>query len=127
MSVQDVIRKLGTSEAAAKEARQHYTYKQEVLMQTLSGKDVTGEFHEVTSVSYDERGKRKEEVSYAAQSSLRGIQLTPEDMEDVRVFMPLMLTSEDLQQYNLTSRDSSTWTIWTHTNFTWSRRERGKG
>lgn len=101
MSVQDVIRKLGVAEAAAKEARQQYTYKQDVLMQTLSGKDVTGEFHEVTSVSYDERGKRKEEVSYAAQSSLRGIQLTPEDMEDIRVFMPLMLTSDDLQQYNL--------------------------
>ena len=48
MSVQDVIQKLGTTEAAAKEARLHYTSKQDVLMQTLSGKDVTGEFHEVT-------------------------------------------------------------------------------
>ena len=71
-------------------------------MQTLAGKNVTGEFHEVTNVSYDERGKRKEEVTFAAQSTLRGIQLTQEDMEDIRVFMPLMLTSEDLPQYKLT-------------------------
>jgi hypothetical protein len=102
MSAQDVIQKLGAAEAVAKTARVHYTYKQDVLLQTLAGKDVTGEFHEVTNVSYDEKGKRREAVTFAAQNTLRGLQLTPEDMEDIRVFMPLMLTSEDLQLYNLT-------------------------
>jgi hypothetical protein len=101
IGVQEVIQKMGAAEAVAKEARRHYTYKQEVLMQTLSGKDVTGEFHEVTNVSYDEKGKRHEEVTFAAQSSLRGIQLTQEDMEDIHTFMPLMLATEDLEQYNL--------------------------
>jgi hypothetical protein len=101
-SVQEVIQKLGAAEAAAKEARLHYFYKQDVLMQTLVGKDVTGEFHEVTNVSYDAKGKRQEEVTFAAQNTLRGIQLTQEDMEDIRVFMPLMLTKDDLPQYNLT-------------------------
>src|ERR1700689_3800836 len=71
MSVQDLIQKLGATEAAAKEARLHYTYKQDVLVQTLSGKDVTGAFHEVTTVSYDEKGKRKEEVTFAEQNTLR--------------------------------------------------------
>jgi len=102
MSAQEVIQKLGAAETAAKEARLHYTYKQDVSVQTLIGKDVTGEFHEVTNVSYDEKGKRKEEVAFAAQNSLRGIQLTQEDMEDIHTLMPLMLSSEDLAQYNLT-------------------------
>jgi len=102
MSVQEVIQKFGAAEVATKEARLHYTYKQDVLMQTLNGQQVTGEFHEVTTISYDEKGRRQEQVTFAAQSSLRGIQLTQEDMEDIRVFMPLMLTSEDLQQYKLT-------------------------
>jgi hypothetical protein len=102
ISVQEVIQKFGAAEAAAKEARRQYTYKQDVVVETLSGKDVTGEFHEVTTVSYDEKGKRKEEVTFAAQNTLRGIQLTQEDMEDIHTFMPLMLTSEDLPQYNLT-------------------------
>jgi hypothetical protein len=102
ISVPDLIQKLGTAEAATKEARLHYTYKQDVLMQTLSGKDVTGEFHEVTTVSYDQKGKRQEQVTFAAQSSLRGIQLTQEDVEDIRIFMPLMLASDDLAQYKLT-------------------------
>lgn len=102
LSAQDVIQKFGAAEAAAKEARLHYTYTQDAVVQTLSGKDVTGEFHEVTSVSYDEKGKRQEKVTFAAQSTLRGVELTPDDMEDIRVFMPLMLTREDLTQYNLT-------------------------
>jgi hypothetical protein len=102
ISVQDVIQKLGTTEAAAKESRLHYTYTQDVLVQTLSGQDVTGAFHEVTTVSYDEKGKRQEKVVFAGQSTLRGVQITQEDMEDIRIFMPLMLTSEALAQYNLT-------------------------
>jgi hypothetical protein len=102
MSVQEVIRKFGAAESVTKEAHQHYSFKQEVLMQTLSGKDVTGEFHELTNVSYDEKGRRKEEVTFAAQNSLRGIELTAQDMEDIRVFMPLFLTGEDLLQHSLT-------------------------
>ena len=101
-SAQEVIQKLGAAEATAKEARLHYAYKQDVLMQTLVGKDVTGEFHEVTNVSYDAKGRRQEQVTFAAQNTLRGLQLTEQDMDDIRIFMPLMLTKEDLPQYNLT-------------------------
>jgi len=101
LSVQQVIQKLGAAEAVAKEARLHYTYKQDVLMQTLSGSSVTGEFHEVTTVSYDAKGKRQELVTYAAQSTLRQLELTQTDMEDIREFMPLMLASADLARYNL--------------------------
>jgi hypothetical protein len=75
-SVQEVIQNLGAAEAVAKEARLHYTYKQDVLMQTLVGKDATGEFHEVTNVSYDVKGRRQEEVTFAAQNTLRGLQRT---------------------------------------------------
>jgi hypothetical protein len=87
MSSQDVIQKFGAAEAATKEARLHYAYRQDVLMQTLVGTSVTGEFHEVT---------------FAAQPSLRGIQLTQEDMEDIRSIMPLMLATDDVALYNLT-------------------------
>src|SRR5258708_38778248 len=60
MSVQAVIQKFGAAESVTKQARQLYTFKQDVLMQTLSGTEVTGEFHELTSVSYDDKGRRKE-------------------------------------------------------------------
>jgi YD repeat-containing protein len=102
IGVQEVIQKFGAAETATKEARLHYVYKQDALVQTLGGTAVTGEFHEVTTVSYDEKGRRQEQVTFAAQSTLRGVQLTQEDMEDIRIFMPLVLTSEDLKLYNLT-------------------------
>src|SRR5580658_3694385 len=102
LSVQDVIVQFGAAEAIVKETRLHYTYKQDVRMQTLSGTSVTGEFHEVSTISYDAKGKRVEEVTFAAQPSLKGLQLEQDDMEDIRVFMPLLLTSEDLPRYNLT-------------------------
>jgi len=102
MTVAEVIQKLGVNEAKVKEARSHYIYTQDVLVQTLNGKAVDGQYHEVTNISYDDKGKRMEKVTYAEQSTLRGVQLSAEDMEDIRVFMPLILSSEELPEYNLT-------------------------
>jgi len=102
MSSQDLIQKLVANETRLQAARSHYTYTQDVLVQTLNGKAVDGQFHQITDVSYDEKGKRIEKVSFAEQSTLRGIQLSATDMDDIRVFMPWMLTSEQAPQYNLT-------------------------
>ncbi|MGA7908380.1 MAG: hypothetical protein WCA16_13310 [Candidatus Sulfotelmatobacter sp.] len=101
MTAPQVIDKFAAAEARVKEARTHYTYTQDVLVQTLAGTSVDGEFHEVTTVSYDDKGRRVENVTYAEQSTLRRAQLTQEDMDDIRVFMPLVLTTDDLPQYTL--------------------------
>jgi hypothetical protein len=102
MTAEEVIQKFGAAEAVTKDARLHYTYKQDVLVQTLVGTSVTGEFHEVTNISYDPKGRRQEQVTFAAQPSLRGIQLTQQDMDDIRSIMPLMLATGDLAGYDLT-------------------------
>ena len=102
LTEQDLVQKMAAAETKVKEARSHYTYTQDVLVQTLNGKTVDGQFHEVTTVSYDDKGKRVENVTFAEQPTLRGIQLSAEDMDDIRVFMPWMLTTEELPQYKLT-------------------------
>ncbi len=99
---QELIQKIGAEEAKVKEARAHYTYTQDLMVQTLNGNAVDGQFHEVTSISYDEKGKRLENVTFAEQSTLRGIVLSAEDMDDVRRFMPWILTPDELPLYNLT-------------------------
>ena len=53
-------------------------------------------------MSYDDKGKRAEKVTFAEQSTLRGILLTQEDKDDIRVFMPWILTTEEVPQYKLT-------------------------
>jgi hypothetical protein len=105
MTAQELIQKTAAEETKIKEARAHYVYTQDVLVQTLTGKAVDGQFHEITNVSYDDKGRRVENVSFAEQSTLRGIVLSPQDMDDIRVFMPFMpwmLTTEELPQYNVT-------------------------
>jgi len=102
MTVPELIQKFGAEEAKVKEARTHYSYTQDVLVQTFNGTAVDGQFHEVSTVSYDDKGRRSEKVTFAEQTTLRGIQLTQEDMDDFRLFMPLILATEDIPQYKLT-------------------------
>lgn len=102
MTVPELIQKFAAEETKVKDARTHYTYTQDVLVQTFNGTAVDGQFHEVSTVSYDDKGRRSENVTFAEQTTLRGIQLTQEDMDDFRMFMPLILTTEDIPQYNLT-------------------------
>jgi hypothetical protein len=102
MSVQELTQKLIANEDKVQAARQHYTFTQDVLVQTLEGKAVDGQFHQITNVSYDDKGKRLDKVSFAEQSTLRGIQLSDADLDDIRTFMPWILTSDQAAQYNLT-------------------------
>jgi hypothetical protein len=99
---QEIIQKFAAEETRVKEARTHYTYTQDVLVQTLNDKTATGQFHDVETISYLANGKREENVTYSEQSTLRGVNLSKEDMDDIREFMPLILTTQDLPDYNLT-------------------------
>lgn len=102
MTPQQIIEKLGVQESKVKQARSHYTYTQDVMVQTLNGTNVDGQFHEVTTISYDDKGRRQESVTYAEQPTLRGVSLSAQDMDDIRTFMPLILSTEDAAQYTLT-------------------------
>ena len=102
MAPEQLIAGFAAQETKVRQARNAYTYTQDVMIQTLNGTAVDGQMHEVTAVSYDEKGKRTENVTYAEQSTLRGVRVSAQDMDDIRVFMPLILTTEDIPQYKLT-------------------------
>lgn len=102
LSPQDVIQKFLQGENRVKEARSHYSFTQDLMVQTLDDKKVDGQFHQVTSVSFDDKGKRLENVTFSEQSTLRGVQMSADDMDDVREFMQWILTSDEAAQYNLT-------------------------
>lgn len=102
IAVPELTQKFLAGEDRAEAARQHYSYTQDVLVQTLDAKSVSGQFHQVANVSYDDKGKRLENVTFAEQSTLQGVQLSPDDMDDIRVFMPWILTSHEAPQYTLT-------------------------
>ncbi len=101
LSVQDLVQKFAGKEAVFKDARNHYTYTQEIIVQTLDGNTVDGEFKQTTDVLYDDKGNRVEKVTYAPQPTLSRIQITREDFDDFRNRLPFVLTSQDLGEYNI--------------------------
>ena len=99
---QELIQKFAAQETKVREARAHYTYTQDVLVQTLSGTSISGQFHEITDVSYDDKGRRLENVKFAEVPTLQGVRLSAEDMDDIRTFMPWILASDQLPDYKIT-------------------------
>jgi hypothetical protein len=98
---QEIIQKFAAKEAIFKEARNHYTYTQEIVVQTLDGDTVDGEFRQKEDILYDDKGNRIEQVTYAPQNTLQRIMMTKEDFDDFRNRLPFVMTTEDLPEYDV--------------------------
>ena len=101
ITVEQIIQNFAAKERQFKVAREQYTYRQDVTVQTLDGDTPNGEFKEVEDVLFDDKGNRVEHVVFAPQSTLVGILMTKEDFDDIRRRMPFVLTSDEIQEYNI--------------------------
>lgn len=101
ITVDEIIQRFATKEKEFMLARQQYTYRQTVKIQTLDGDTVDGEYQQVFDVLFDDKGKRIENVVYAPQDTLERIQLTPEDIQDWKYRLPFVLTSDEVPEYNI--------------------------
>ena len=98
---EDIIKRFAAKETEFAKARDLYTYRQDVKVQTVDGETVDGEYHEVFDVMFDDKGHRIENVVFAPQSSLTKIFMSQEDFQDIRHRLPFVLTTEDLPDYNI--------------------------
>jgi hypothetical protein len=100
---EEIIKRFAAKEAEFAKAREQYTYRQDVKVQTVDGDTVTGQYQEVFDVIFNDQGKRIENVVFAPQSSLEqgGISMDQGDFDDIRHRMPFVLTSEDVSEYNI--------------------------
>jgi hypothetical protein len=101
MTPQQIIDKLAAREEIFRQARNNYTYTQDITVQELDGNTVSGEFRLVQDITYDDKGGRLENVTFAPQNTLRQLILSREDYEDFRNKMAFIMTTSDLPQYNL--------------------------
>jgi hypothetical protein len=99
----EIITRFAAKEKLFKEAREHYTYRQSIKVQTRDGDTVTGEYQEVFDVLYDDKGHRIENVVFAPQSSLENANLSLDegDIQDFRNRLPFVLTTEEVPEYNI--------------------------
>lgn len=96
-----IIQKFAAKEKEFKAARDNYTFRQDVRVQTLDGDTVTGEYREVFDVTYDNQSHHLENVVFAPQNTLTEILMTPEDLKDLRQTMPFVLTSDEIGEYDI--------------------------
>jgi len=97
----EIIQKFAAREEIFRQARNNYVYTQDITVQELDGNTVSGEFRLVQEITYDDKGNRVENVTYAPQNSLRQLILSREDYEDFRTKMAFIMTTDDLPHYNL--------------------------
>jgi hypothetical protein len=98
--IDEIIQKFAAREAAFAQARELYTYKQTARVQVLDEAGSPREKWETTSdIIFTGEGRRTEHVTHAPPSTLESIQLTPEDMEDLRSVQPFVLTTGQLPKY----------------------------
>jgi hypothetical protein len=97
----EIIKRFAAKETEFAKARDQYTFRQDVKVQTVDGETVDGEYHEVFDVLFDDKGKRMENVVFAPQSSLSRIAMSQEDLEDIRHKLPFVLTDAEIPEYNI--------------------------
>jgi hypothetical protein len=100
---EEIIQRFAAKEKEFKEARDQYTYRQDITVKTLDGSTTTGEYHEVFDVLFDDKARRIENVVFAPQSSLEqgGLSLDEGDVQDFRNRLPFVLTSDEIPEYNI--------------------------
>ena len=95
---QEVIQKFAAKETQFKEARDNYTYRQTIKIETPEDR---GTFEQTWDVLFDDKGRRVENVVFAPQSSLQLVSMSREDFEDIRNVLPFVLTSAEIPLYDV--------------------------
>lgn len=99
-----IIQKFGAREAEFAAARDAYTFRQTVKVDTINddtGKP-DGEYQQVTDIVFGPSGKRDEHVVFAPQNTLERVMMSPADFQDIEHRLPFILTTTDLPQYDVT-------------------------
>ena len=97
----EIIKRFAAKETEFAKAREQYTYRQDVKVQTVDGDTVDGEYREVFDVLFDDKGHRIENVVFAPQSNLTKIFMSQEDLDDIRHKLPFVLTDAEIPEYNI--------------------------
>jgi hypothetical protein len=101
VTVDEIIQRFSAKEKEFKEAYDLYGYRETAKMQTLDGNTPDGEFQEVFDVSFDDKGHRVKNVVFAPLPTLTRIGMTREDYDDLENGFPMVLTTDDISQYNV--------------------------
>jgi len=98
ITVDEIIKRFAAKEKEFKEARDQYTFRQDVTVKTP---DDNGEYRQVFDVTFDDKGRKIKNVVFAPQPTLERIQMTEEDIDDIENRLPFVLTSDEINEYDI--------------------------
>ena len=96
-----IIQAFTAKEAQFRKALNNYSFKRDALMQSIGmGGQVSGEFHQISTFTFDDKGNRYEKINYSPMSTMGHGTVTPEDLDDLGGINPFALEPSKLGQYN---------------------------
>ena len=101
ITVAEIIKRFAVKKKEFKEARDQYTYRQDVKVMTLDGDTPDGMYQQVFDVTFDDKGRKIKNVVFAPQPTLQRIMMTEEDFDDIENRLPFVLTSDEIAEYDI--------------------------
>ena len=102
ITVDEIVKRFAAKEKEFAAARDQYTYRQDVRVQTLEGDTPDSEgYRQVFDVSFDDKGRKVRNVVFAPQTQLMRVQMTQEDLDDIENRLPFVLTSDEIPEYDI--------------------------
>lgn len=102
LPIDQIVQKFAAREAEFKEERDHYTYVQDFVVQTIDdGGQPDGEYRMTSDIVFTPAGKRYENITYAPAPTLERINLSEQDFDDLRNVQPFVLTTADVPKYEI--------------------------
>ncbi|MFN2516932.1 MAG: hypothetical protein ABR556_12050 [Pyrinomonadaceae bacterium] len=100
---EQLISRFLIAEQQVREALNSHTFRRDVLLQTIGRKgEVTGEYIRNSLFVFDDRGNRIERVLFHPRSTLRGMKITKEDIQDLAGAQLLGVDINEWDKYFLT-------------------------
>ena len=101
--IENIVKKFSENEFNFRQALGGYAFNREAKVQTIGlGGQATGVFIRNSHMTFNEDGTRFEKILYAPISTLRGITISPEDIDNLSGVNPFAIEPKYINQYNFT-------------------------
>ncbi|HYP01788.1 MAG TPA: hypothetical protein VER76_16475 [Pyrinomonadaceae bacterium] len=102
VDVERIIREFTAKEATFRQALNQYSFKREAIVQTIGmGGQISGEYRRVSRFVFDDSGKRYEKILLFPLPTLKDIELSAEDLEDLGGVQTFALEPSKIHLYKL--------------------------
>lgn len=99
VDIDRIIRAFTAKETEFRRALNSYSFKRDALIQKIGmGGQVTGEYHRVSTFTFDDQGNRYEKISFFPMATMP--EVTAEDIDDLGGVNPFALEPSKISQYD---------------------------